>query len=71
MISRNVLGLSVLVALASAAAEAQVGPLQDPIPAPIPQSPIQVALKPVVTGLQCPIDLTVVDRKKQPEIHRG
>jgi glucose/arabinose dehydrogenase len=63
MISRSALRLSILVALIPVAAEAQVGPLKDPIPAPIPQSPIRVDLKPFVTGLQCPIDLTVVPGK--------
>ncbi len=63
MDSRGVLRLLILVALVPAAAEAQVGPLKDPIPAPIPLSPIQVGLKPIVTGLQCPIDLTVVPGK--------
>ena len=63
MISRNILKLSILVALVPAAAEAQTGPLRDPLPDPIAQSPIQVALKPIVTGLQAPIDLTVVAGK--------
>jgi hypothetical protein len=50
-----------LAALAAGApASAQQGPLKDPIPQPIPQSPIAVTLKPVVTGLTSPIDLTAI-----------
>jgi len=64
MRSRNPAILTVLIALAVARpANAQVGPLKDPIPFPIPQSPIQVSLKPVVTGLGSPIDLKAVSHK--------
>jgi glucose/arabinose dehydrogenase len=61
MTSRTVLISAVLAALAAGAdARAQQGPLKDPIPFPIPQSPIQVTLKPVAMGLTSPIYLTVV-----------
>lgn len=46
-----------LLALAPAWAVAQVGPIRDPIPAPIPPSPIRVGLEPAATGLISPIDL--------------
>jgi Glucose / Sorbosone dehydrogenase len=49
-----------LIALGSTATSyAQQGPLKDPIPFPIPQSAIKVALQPVATGLTAPIFLTV------------
>jgi glucose/arabinose dehydrogenase len=62
MISRSFLALSIVIA-AGTAADAQVGPLHDPIPAPIPRSRIKVDLKPVATGLIAPIDLTVANGK--------
>jgi glucose/arabinose dehydrogenase len=59
MTSRTVLVSAVLAAVAAgSAARAQQGPLKDPIPYPIPQSPIKVTLKPVATGLTSPIYLT-------------
>ena len=51
---------AVLRALAiDQSSRAQVGPLPDPIPRPIPQSHIRVDIKPVVTGLTCPIYMTM------------
>src|ERR1700722_7976443 len=62
MTSKTVLVLAVLAPLAAGAnARAQQGPLKDPIPFPIRQSPIQVTLKPVAAGLTSPIFLTVAD----------
>ncbi len=58
MIFRSVLATAILVSLVPAA-RAQVGPLTDPIPAPIAQSRVRVELKPLVTGMRSPIDLTV------------
>jgi len=55
--------LAVAVAGGGAEARAQGGPLKDPIPHPIPQSPIQVRLNPVATGLISPITLTVVGNR--------
>jgi hypothetical protein len=61
MISRIVVTTVGLIALgAGAPAVAQQGPLEDPIPAPVPLSPIRVSLTPVATGLTSPIFLTVV-----------
>jgi hypothetical protein len=58
--SRNAVIPTVLIALVIAnPAKAQQGPLKDPIPFPIPQSPIQVGLKTVATGLGSPIALTI------------
>jgi hypothetical protein len=54
-----VMSAGLIVWAAEAPALAQTGPLKDPIPAPIPQSPIAVTLKTVVTGLRSPIFLTV------------
>jgi hypothetical protein len=54
-----------IVLAAGAPALAQVGPLKDPIPAPIPPSPIAVTLKTVVTGLRSPIFLTVSDARHE------
>ena len=62
MISIKSLVLSTLAAMSFAeVAQAQTGPLKDPIPAPIPQSPIQVQLKPFITALSSPIDVTVLN----------
>src|SRR3954471_1408607 len=41
-------------------ARAQTGPLEDPIPKPIPRSHIRVSLKPVATGLTAPVYLVVI-----------
>ena len=64
MILKAVHVAAALTALAvGPAARAQQGPLADPIPRPIPQSPIRVALRPVATGLTSPIFLTVAGRE--------
>jgi Glucose / Sorbosone dehydrogenase len=61
MTSRTVLAAVVLVASAFVAnLRAQVGPLTDPIPRPIPPSAIQVGVKPLAVGLVSPVYLTVV-----------
>src|SRR5207248_2763581 len=58
MSSRSVLVWSALAAVAvGAPAGAQ---LTDPIPQPIPPSPIHVVLRPVATGLVSPIDLVAL-----------
>ena len=67
MISRTIVFSACLFALAAGAARAQSGPLKDPIPAPIPLSPIAVRLQPVATGLNAPIFLQISgegDRRK-------
>jgi hypothetical protein len=51
--------LGAIVVAMGTSAIAQVGPLKDPIPAPIPQSNIVVTLKTVASGLGAPIFLTV------------
>ena len=58
------LGLAALAALPDGRAQ---GPLEDPIPAPVPQSPIRVRLVPVATGLTSPIDMVVVDGRADRE----
>ena len=67
MIAKYALMLAASIALIPASARPQVGPLKDPIPAPIPRSPIGVGVGPVATGLISPVDLTVIagrnDRK--------
>jgi hypothetical protein len=60
MLPRILLVLAFLAAVATGTV-GQAQP-QDPIPQPIPQSPIQVNLTPVVTGLTSPIDLSVIGR---------
>jgi hypothetical protein len=61
MISRIVaFGVGLVVLLVGTPGWSQVGPLQDPIPQPIPQSHIRVSLTPVATGLLSPIDLSVI-----------
>ncbi len=70
MMSRTVVIPTCLLALwAALPAPAQVGPLADPIPAPIPASPIQVKLTPVLTGLTSPLELkTAADRNDRTYI---
>jgi glucose/arabinose dehydrogenase len=61
MILRIVAMSVALIAIAlEVPARAQKGPLEDPIPKPIPQSHIRVNLKPVATGLTAPVYLTVI-----------
>ena len=72
MISIKSLVLSTLAAMSFAeVAQAQVGPLKDPIPAPIPQSPIQVELKPIRDRPAVPDRPDRGPREEQPEVHRG
>ncbi len=73
MRSKKRFAAAVLAALAaSPAAFAQQGPLTDPIPQPIPQSPIPVVLMPVASGLTSPIALTVIDGEEEDQDeHRG
>jgi hypothetical protein len=64
MMSRIVITSLGLAALATGAtSQAQTGPLADPIPLPIPQSAIQVQLKPIATGLVSPIFLAVAGER--------
>jgi hypothetical protein len=65
MFSRIVVTSVGLIALSSGApSQAQMGPLKDPIPAPIPQSSISVSLTQLATGLRSPIFLTVAGERK-------
>jgi glucose/arabinose dehydrogenase len=60
MLSRSAAIAVCAIALSAAApAQAQQGPLADPIPQPIPQSHIRVSLTPVVNGLKAPIYMTM------------
>src|SRR3954463_5559912 len=62
MISRAMAITLCCVALAqNARTEAQEGPLEDPIPRPIPQSHVRISLTPVVTGLKCPIYMALIN----------
>jgi len=72
MISRSVLIPAILTAVAvGSSALAQQGPLKDPIPQPIPQSPIQVTLNPVAAGLTSPIYLTALGQGEDGRDGKG
>lgn len=60
MSTRSVLFAIALLSGSAAAPVLAQQVLKDPIPQPIPASPIQVALQPVAAGLTSPIDLTVI-----------
>ena len=61
--SRSALS-SLALGLAMAATARAQTPLADPIPQPIPVSPIQVTLAPVATGLTAPIFLTSAGERR-------
>src|SRR5262249_51382248 len=62
--NRKVLTPTCLLALGAVLqTSAQVGPLADPIPNPIPPSEIEVKLTTVLTGLTSPLELRVVGNR--------
>jgi hypothetical protein len=61
MIRRLAFLFAALMLLSTVRVASAFQALTDPIPEPIPQSPIKVTLKPVVTGLVAPIYMTTAD----------
>src|SRR5262245_51214774 len=62
-ILRNVLPAYLIALWSVLPALAQVVPLADPIPDPIPPSEIKVKLTPVLTGLVSPLELRTAEGK--------
>src|SRR5262245_58580814 len=61
--------LALLMGMMSAPVASAFQPLEDPIPAPIPQRRFRVKLEPVVTGLVAPIYLTTATSPFREDEH--